>query len=194
MSERQAKLNRKTKTEQKETVKNPKKTLETVVCVVIIAAVAGLGVYASWDKIKPAVGTETTQTTDSEQQTQTVADIAESEGITAEELLEKCGLADSGLTGESDATEFYAKLTVEGFAKSEGKTAAELKAEYGIESVSDDTLWQEAQMKVPMSKIAEQNGQSFADFAEASGLPEEITESTTYEEAIKILQNQQNAE
>lgn len=193
MSERQAKLNRKTETK-KETVKNPKKTLETAVCVVIIAAVAGLGVYASWDKIKPAAGTENAQITDAAQQTQTVADIAETEGKTVEELLAECGLDSSGLTAESDATEFYAKLTIDGFAKSENKTAAELKKEYGIESLPDDTLWQEAQMKVPMSKIAEQNGKTFAEFAEESGLPAEITESTTYEDAIKILQNQQNAE
>lgn len=201
MSERQAKLNRKTKSEKAEIKKSPKKTLETAVCVVVIAAVAGLGVYASWDKVKAGIASNTssqqTQTADntSSQQTQTVADIASGKETTADELLKKCGLESSGLTGESDASEFYAKLTIDGFAKFDDKTSDELKKEYGIESLSDDTLWQDAQMKVPMSKIAEQNGQSFEDFAKQNNLPSEITEATTYEDAIKALQNQQqNAE
>lgn len=201
MSEKQAKLNRREKNEKTEKVKkDPKKTIETALCIVLVAAVAGLGAYASWNELKgetSAVQTDATETDTAEtdtEQTQTVADIAEAEGQTADEFLQKCGLADSGLTGESEASEFYAKLTISGVAMSEDKTAAELKEEYGISDLSDDTLWQEAQLKVPMGVIAKQNGMEFAEFAETNGFPAEITADTTYEDAIKAIQTQQTAE
>lgn len=191
MSEKQAKLKRKaTQTEEIKKEKNPKKVALTIAMVVVALAIAGTGGYASWQKIKASLPASTaTDAADSQQTVSTVSTIAEQNGITAEELLKKCGMEDSGLTADSSAEEFSAKLTVAGYAGMEDKTADELKKEYGLESESDDELWSDAMMKVKMSKIAEQSGSSFEDFAANNSLPAEITADTTYGDAMTIMQN-----
>ena len=183
MSEKQAKRERKGQVavEAPTKKKDIKRIVVNVVVVLVVVAIAALGVWAAYDKIKA----ELPQT----QTTQTIADLATIDGITAEELLEKCGLTASGLTGESTAEEFFAVLTVENYAKYEGKTADELKAEYGIESVENNTLWQEAQMQLPMGKVAEvQYGTTFEEFAKQIGMPEGITAEMTQGQALAIMQ------
>ena len=196
MSEKQAKLKRKSaQTEEIKKEKNPKKVIAAIAMIVIAAAIAGTGGYASWQKIKDSLPASTASDTAADTQTAaTVATIAEQNGTTAEELLKKCGMEDSGLTADSSAEEFSQKLTVAGYAGMEDKSADDLKKEYGLESESDDELWSEAMMKVKMSKIAEQNGSSFEDFAKNNSLPEEITADTTYGDAITIMQNSQNTD
>ena len=197
MSEKQAKLKRKAaQPEEIKKEKNPKKVIATIAMIVIAAAIAGTGGYASWQKIKDSLpASSATDTAAADTQTAaTVATIAEQNGMTAEELLKKCGMEDSGLTAESSADEFSQKLTVAGYAGMEDKSADELKKEYGLENEPDDELWSEAMMKVKMSKIAEQNSSSFEDFAKNNGLPEGITADTTYGEAMTIMQNAQNAD
>lgn len=187
MSERRAKRERKAQVaEAPVQKKNPKRVIANVVIVLVVAAIAALGGWAAYDKIKA----ELPASTDAETQvtSTTVAQLAEAEGITAEELLEKCGMTESGLTGESTQEEFFALLTVENYAGYMGKTADELKAENGIEDVANDTLWQEAQMQIPMSKVAEQYGVSFEEFAEQNGLPEAITADMTQGQAMAIMQ------
>lgn len=196
MSEKQAKLKRKqTQTEEIKKEKNPKKIALTIAMIVIAAAIAGTGGYASWQKIKDSLPASTaTDTAADAQAPATVATIAEQNGTTAEELLKKCGMEDSGLTAESSAEEFTQKLTIAGYAGMEDKSADDLKKEYGLEKEPDDELWSDAMMKVKMSKIAEQNGSSFEDFAKNNGLPAEITADTTYGDAMTIMQNTQNTD
>ena len=102
MSEKRAKRERKELEAVKPVVKKSNKgaILSNIVIVVVIAAIAGLGIFATKDKLATVF---TTTDVAQEQQVQTVADIAESEGMTAEELLEKCGMTDLGLTAESTA-------------------------------------------------------------------------------------------
>lgn len=196
MSEKQAKLKRKSaETTEIKKKKNPKNVIATVAAVLVVAAIAGVGGYASWQEIKanrPA-STDTTDVSDTAQ-TQTVADLAESEGMSVDELLEKGKLTDSGLTADSDAQEFNALLTVEGFAAMQDMTADEIRAQYGLEGEKDDTLWSEASMNIKMSKIAEDNGMGFDEFKENSGIPEEITADMTYGEAMEIIQNSMASE
>ncbi len=188
MSERRAKRNRKeAATEVKKKSGAPSKAIANIVVSVVIAAVAAVGIYASYNKIKSEAPVSTAA---AGQQTQTVADLAEEKGIPAEELLKKCGMTDAGLTAESDANDMYAQFTIDSFAKYEDKTADELKAEYGIESLDNGTNWQEAQMSAKMGKIAEMSGMSFEEFAEQNGLPAEITKDTTYQGALEIMQAQ----
>ncbi len=175
MSERQAKLNRKSAPAPEKQKRDKFSIITTVAAVILAAGVAGLGGYAVWDKIGPEPPVVTT-----------VADVAADYGITAEELIEKVGI--EGLTPESESSELSDKLTVEGYANLENKDINELKAEYGIEDLPNDMLWQEASNKMPMGKFAEQNGMSFEEFASQNGLPEGITAETTMEDAMKIMQ------
>lgn len=190
MSEKQAKRSRRetaaAQTEKKR--KNPGKAVSNIVIAAVIAAVAALGVYATWDKIEPMfhIGHNHSE---EEAQSQTIAEYAESTGTTAEELLEKCGMTDTGLSGDSDMSEMEELLTIDSYAKFNDKTADEVKKENGIEALADDTKWSEAVMQIPMSKVAEQSGMSFADFVSQYSLPEEITEDMTQGEAIEVMQN-----
>lgn len=194
MSEKRAKRERKARVNVTEPAKkkNTKAVVANVVIVLVVVALAAAGVWAAYDKVKTETpGEEQTQA----QTTQTVADLASAEGITAQELLEKCGITDPSITGESTQESFFAILTVENYAKYEGKTAEELKAEYGIESVENDTLWQAAQMQMPMSKVAElQYGVTFEEFKEQTGLAEQITADMTQGQALAIMQAAQAAQ
>lgn len=186
MSESRAKRER--KEQQKQVVAAPKKSkmeiIASVVAVLLVVAVAGLGGYAVKDDIKALLPEKP------EPQIETVGDYAESIETTTEELLLKCGMEDLGLTEKSDINEMYEKFTIDSYAKFTDTDAETLKAIYGIQDLANDTPWQEAQMKTPMFKVAEQQGLSFEDFATQNQLPAEITKDTTYEEAMKIMEAQ----
>jgi len=186
MSESRAKRERKLKPQEVKAA--PKKSLMeiviSVVAVLIVVAVAGLGGYAVKDDIKAMLPQKP------EPQIETVGDYAESIETTVEELLAKCGMEESGLSADSDMNEMYEKFTIDSYAKFTDTDAETLKAIYGIQDLADDTPWQEAQMKMPMYKVAEQAGLSFDDFATQNQLPAEITKDTTYEEAMNIMAEQ----
>ena len=181
MSESRAKRER--KEQPKQAAVAPKKSkaeiIISIVAVLLVVAVAGLGVYALKDEIKALLP---------EPQIKTIGDYAESIETTAEELLAKCGMEDLGLTEKSDMDEMYEKFTIDSYAKFTDTDAETLKAVYGIQDLANDTSWQEAQMKMPMFKVAEQAGLSFDDFAAQNQLPAEITKDTTYEDALKIME------
>lgn len=184
MSESRAKRER--KEQSKQVVVAPKKSkaeiIISVVAVLLVVAVAGLGGYAVKDDIKALLPEKP------EPQIETIGDYAESIETTTEELLAKCGMEDLGLTEGSDINELYEKFTIDSYAKFTDTDAETLKAMYGIQDLANDTSWQEAQMKMPMFKVAEQAGLSFDDFASQNQLPAEITKDTTYEEALKIME------
>lgn len=184
MSEKQAKRERKDRAPVHAPVKKNKgNVLTNIVIILIVVAIAALGVWAAYGKIKSELPQEQAPVV------ATIAQLAEAEGTTAEELLAKCGLADAGLTGESAQEELFAVLTVAGYAGYEGKTTDEIKKEYAIEGVEDDMLWQDAQMQIPMSKVAQMQGAaSFEEFATQIGLPPEITADMTQGDALDIMQ------
>lgn len=192
MSESRAKKERKAK--QLEVVskkKNIKGIIFNIAVVLVIAAVAGVGGYAAHNKIA-ADKAVSQETDDTQSQVQTVEDVAAEEGLTVEELLAKIGLEDLDLTADSSADELLEAMTVESFAKFEDTDVEDFKKQYGIEQLDNNMSWSEAQMSIPMGKIAEeQYGVSFAEFAAQNELPEEITADMTQAEAVAVLQAQQ---
>ena len=186
MSEKQAKRERKAQPtiEVAEKKKSPMDVIISVVAVILVVAVAGLGVYAVKDQLVALLPEKP------EPQIETVGDYAESIKTTVEELIAKCGMEDAGLTADSNMNEMYEKFTIDSYAKFTDTDAETLKAVYGIQDLANDTPWQEAQMKMPMFKVAEQAGLAFDEFAAQNQLPAEITKDTTYEEALKIMEAQ----
>ena len=189
MSEKQAKRERKAQPAVvvAEKKKSPMDVIISVVAVILVVAVAGLGGYAVKDQIVSLLPEKP------EPQIETVGDYAESVETTVEELLAKCGMEDAGLTADSDMNEMYEKFTIDSYAKFTDTDAETLKAIYGIQDLANDTPWQDAQMKMPMFKVAEQAGLAFDEFATQNQLPAEITKDTTYEEALKIMEAQMAA-
>ena len=187
MSESKAKKQRKEQVPQEEPKKKDKSgIIFNIVVILVVAAITVAGGWAAYDKIKanmPVV---------EEPQVQTVATVAQEEELSVEDFLAKIGLQDAGLTAESTADELLAKMTLESFAKFEDTAIDEFKKMYGIESVPNDMPWTEAQMEIPMAKIAEnQYKMSFEEFATQNQLPAEITADMTQREALDIMQQSQ---
>ena len=194
MSESRAKKERKA---QEPVVKNKKKnsgnTVFNLILVLIILVVVGVGGYASYVKIQENIANAPQQAEQTEQtQPTTVAQIAEQQGITVDELIKKVGYEDKGLTGESSTDEFFQVMTIENFARYNDLEVAELKSMYGIENLENDMLWTEAQMNIKMKYVAEtEYGISFEEFAMQNQLPAEITADMTQGDALKIMEAKQ---
>lgn len=187
MSESRAKKERKQQVPQVKPKKKDKSgIIFNIVVIVVVAAIAIPGGWAAYEKIKANMPVE------EETQVQTIANVAQEEELSVEEFLAKIGLEDSGLTAESTAEELLSKMTIENFAKFEDTEINEFKTMYGIEHLANDTPWTEAQMEIPMAKMAEnQYNMSFEEFAAQSQLPSEITGDMTQGEAIAIVQGTQ---
>ena len=197
MSESRAKKERKTQVQEKVVVKkkDPSSIIINIIIVLVVIAVAGCGVWAAYDKISANIAANTEAGDTQNTTPQTVAIMAQEEGLSVEELLAKCGLEDSGITGESLSTELLEIMTIENFAKFEDTDVEEFKKQFGIEALANDTLWSEAQNSVPMGKIAENEyGMSFEEFAAQAGLPEGITAEMTQGEAVEFIQSIQTTE
>ena len=183
MSESKAKKQRKEQVPQEAPKKDKSGLIFNIVIILVVAAIAIPGGFAAYEKIKanmPVV---------EEEQVMTVAQVAQEEELSVEDFLAKIGLAESDLTAESTADELLAVMTIENFAKFEDTEVEEFKKMYGIESLANETPWSEAQMEIPMGKMAEnQYDMSFEDFAAQSQLPPEITAETTQADALEIMQ------
>ena len=150
MSERKAKQIRKEEVKEPHKKKTDKKTIWfRVISVVLIVALAGLAGYAIGDTIKTnkadTAGTETSQTTDdsSAQQsvdTSTLAGIAESMGITYDELVEKWGLDPEKFSSDMATADAYNQMTLENVAKMSEMEIDEFKKQYDLPDNVDTTL------------------------------------------------------
>ncbi len=177
MSEKQAKKVRKDTPKAAPVKKQSIFTPLNIIIAVAVIAVLALGVWATAGKV-----------IESMPQPQTVATIAESEGLTVEEFLAKCGLSDKGFTGDTLTEEFFGVYTVANQASYEGLSLEELNEKYGFTDMSEDTLWQEATNKITVGAMAKMDGYEFEEYKTTMGLPEEVTADMTYEEAIEIVQ------
>lgn len=183
MSEKQARIKRKSEPEKMEEKKSGSALFNWITAIVIIAFL-GLGGYAVKDNIKALLP-------ERPEKEATVSDLAKDRDMTVEEFIEEYGLSADGVTGKTTESEVVSKLTVANYAKYTEKEKDELLAEYGIESADSDMLWQEAYLLMPMSKYAENIGMTFDDLKEQAGFPDKITGKTTLGDAEKILQELQ---
>lgn len=187
MSERRAKRERKEVVPEAAAKKSKGSILFNVIVVLVVVAVVAVGGYASYEKIRAEM--------DEASGVQTIEQIAAEQDMTADEFLAKLGLEDSGLKASSKSDKLAEVMTIKSFALYNDLDVAELKSMYGLEALDDNTLWSEAQMKIPMSKVAEtEYGISFEEFAVQNNLPAEITGDMTQGEALEIIQNQNTAE
>lgn len=183
MSESKAKKQRKEQVPVAPKKKDKSGIVFNIVAILVIVAIVGVGGWAAYDKIKANMPVQ------EEEQVMTVAQVAQEEELSVEEFLAKVGLQEAGLTAESTADELLSIMTIENFAKFEDTEITEFKKMYGIESLANDTPWSEAQMEIPMGKLAEnQYDMSFEDFATQYQLPPEITADMRQSEAMAIMQ------
>lgn len=175
--------------------------LNAIIAAVIIV-VLGLGVWAVAPKISEGIKNRETasQNTDNQtQQTVTIGQKAESEGISFDEYISKYGLADEGLTAEDDyQTALYA-MTVDNFAKATQTTFDDVVSEYKLpESVKPETKWSEAMLEMPAG-VALGGDDQFAQAKEAYGLGDEFTADSRWGDVQnamiqKMMENQAQAQ
>jgi len=102
------------------------------------------------------------------------------------------------------AEDFISELTVAKYAEYKGQTVAELLKDKGIKEKLDETmLWSEAQQYETMGHFVQRmnaesgEDKSFKDFMAESGIAEallpQITEDTTYKDAIEMIQSYEEA-
>ena len=121
MSERQAKLKRKNK-EETTNVKKTKKSdiIINLIIVIILVAMVGLGAWAVYSKYsRTTTNTDATDTADTgDAQSQTVADVAEEKGLSAEDFISEYGLGDfEEINGDTDFQTAMQSMTLENYAK-----------------------------------------------------------------------------
>ena len=145
MSERKAKLKRKN-----EVLEAPKKKVDVanlifnIVIVVLILALLGVGVWAAYNKLKPAPQQNVTEqmdmTTEQEQPAapETIGDHLAQNGLTLDEFLTTYELTGvEGITEESLMSDVVRNMTLANFAKFNGTDVQSL----GLgEQYTEDTL------------------------------------------------------
>lgn len=183
MSERQARIKRKSEPIKEEKKKSGSALLNWITAILIIVFL-GLGGYALKDSIKAILPEKPEKET-------TVLDLAKDRDMTVEEFIEEYGLSGGEVTAETTESEMTSMLTVANYAKYNGEEMDELLAEYEISGADSDMLWQDAYLLMPMSKYAESVGTTFEELKTQSALPEEITEKTTLGDAQKIVEKYQ---
>lgn len=183
MSEKQAKKQRKTQTDTPHHSPAQKKlSLFNVALVLVIIAVLALGTFAVVRNYEPKVEAP---------QTQTVAQYAESVGMTADEFLAEYGLSGvENVTADTDINTASGEMTVENYAKYTSVTVDQLKEDYSLgEAVTNEMTWRDATGYIPVSKAAEMSGMTYEQLLEMYNLTEEqLPRDMTQSEAAPILQ------
>ena len=184
MSERQAKKVRKDKTAPA-AKKQSSNVLFNVIITVVIIAVVALGVWAVYPSLN-----DNSQVIEDSMQNQTLGQIAKEMGTTAEEIIETYQLGEHGFNEDSDIIAVTSKMTVENYAKFEGVTVDELKAEFKYtDDVTPDMTMEQAQDYMPVENIVMGTGTDYATFISAYGLTvEDLPPETLYKDAFPILQ------
>ena len=183
MSERQAKKLRK---QEPEVVKAPVKKAKspwwfTLIIVLVVAAVVGVGGYAVWQQYA-----ETHPSTDPE----TVEDRAKTEGISVDEFLAKYGIDGiEEVDGDTVLTNAQGYMTIAKYAEHMGVTPEQVKLDNRMpETVTDDMTINEGIGFVKMSDMAELQGTDIATLRETYGITEEeLPDDMLYKDAQEVL-------
>lgn len=185
MSERQAKRERKDKTAPAAKKQNSNVLFNVIITVLVLAVIA-LGVWAVYPSLKDG----NSQVIEDSMEQQKLGVVAESMGTTAEEIIETYQLGEHGFNEDSNIIEVTSKMTVENYAKFEGVTVDELKAEFRYtDDVTPDMLMEEAQDYMPVENIVMGTNTDYATFISAYGLTvEDLPPETLYKDAFPILQ------
>ncbi|MDO4618232.1 MAG: hypothetical protein Q4B31_01760 [Clostridia bacterium] len=187
MSEKKAKKLRKVQEAPVQVKKNKGNMLANVIITVVVLAIIGAGVFAIIKMPKtPSTNTDVTApSTDS-----TLGYIATIRGTTPEELLATYGVdASFGFNQDTPINEVANKMTVENYAKFEGVTMDELKANYKFgDEVTSDMTMEEASDYMPVETLTVGMEYTYEQYLEAFGLTvEELPPETLMKDARPIL-------
>lgn len=201
MSERKAKQIRKEEIQEPHKKKTDKKIIWfRIISVVLIVALAGLAGYAIGDSLKTkkadTANTETTQTADdsntqSNADTSTLAGVAESMGISYDELVEKWGLDPEKFSSDMATKDAHNQMTLENIAKASEMEVDEFKKQYNLPDDVDTTL-PNVQLATDVMMKAYGIPYTIEDL-QAYGLTENIKADTPWGDAQEAVMTAANA-
>lgn len=165
-----------------------------VIIVIVILAVLGLAVWAvapkvmqNWQERAQTQQEDASQdSAQTQQQTVTVAQKAESEGITVDEYKAKYGLGET-VTGDTSFDEALYSMNLANFAAAQGLTVENVREQYSLpDSVADDTAWSEALMSAP-AKAVVGGDEGFEQLKQQYGLTD-VADDITWGDLMPKLQ------
>ena len=156
-----------------------------VIIGVIIAAVLGLGIYATAPQIAENIANR--QAEEEAQQPQTVQTMADARGLSVEEFVLEYGLPE-GTTGETAMSDLYPNMTVRYYAKLNDQTPEELLAEMGIaETGNADMTMNDATNMMPAVNYFG-GEEALNQMKEMYGIGDEVQPDTPMSEANPIFE------
>lgn len=165
--------------------------LVTLIIVIAIIAVLGLGVYATYGKISKNI---TDNKIASGEIAETVSHAAEAAGMSVEEYLADYGLTVSDeVNGDTPVSDLYGYMTFENYMNMANEGNEEpvdidsIIAEWGLtDKVTKDTQWKDVEPLMPLS--ARFSDEQLAQYKEAYNLGDEVNGNTTYGDFEKIIE------
>ncbi|MGN0150628.1 MAG: hypothetical protein ACI4C7_10340 [Clostridia bacterium] len=165
--------------------------MTTLIIVVVIIAVLGLGVFATYGKIAKNVMDNKIA---NGEMPRTVEYAAEEAGMTVEEYLTQYGLENSAdVNGETPVNDLYGYMTFEKYMTMANEGSEEpLDIDAVMEDweltgkVTKDTLWKDVEPIIPVGKYFGE--EQLAQYKQAYNLGDEVNEQTTYGDFQKIIE------
>lgn len=163
----------------------------TLLIVVVIIAVLGLGVYATYGKVAKNIHDNKIA---NGEMAETVEYAAEEAGMTVEDYLAQYGLENSSeVNGETPVDDLYGYMTFENYMTMANEGSGEeldldaVMEDWGLtDKVTKDTQWKDVEPLIPVGSYLGE--EMLAQYKEAYGLGDEVTAETTYGEFQTIVE------
>lgn len=165
--------------------------LVTLVIVIAIIAVLGLGVYATYGKIAKNI---TDNKIANGEIAETVSHAAEAAGMSIEDYLADYSLTVTDeVNGDTPVSDLYGYMTLENYmnmANEGNEEPVELNSvieEWGLTGkVTKDTQWKDVELLMPLS--ARFSDEQLAQYKQTYNLGDEVNGDTTYGDFQKIIE------
>lgn len=163
----------------------------TLIIVVVIIAILGLGIYATYGKIAKNIYNNKIANGEI---AETVEYAAEEAGMTVEDYLAQYGLENSSeVSGDTPVDDLYGYMTFENYMTMANEGNEEeldldaLMEDWGLtDKVTKDTQWKDVEPLIPIGSYL---GEELVEqYKETYGLGDEITSETTYGEFQEIIE------
>lgn len=177
---------------------NKSNALITLIITVVIIAVLGLGVYATYSKLSKNIIDNKIASGEMEE---TVSHAAEAAGMSVEDYLADYGLTVTDeVNGKTPVNDLYGYMTLENYMNMNNANTSEdpsatpepvdinaMIEEWGLTGqVTKDSLWKDVENLMPLK--ARFGEEQLAQYKEAYNLGDEVTGDTSYGDFQKIIE------
>ncbi len=165
--------------------KSGNKLFNTILAVVMVIVI-GISVYAIYTTASTKILDNQIATGEKEA---TLEYMADTEGITVDEFIEKYSLKDAGLSKNSTETEVVNKMTLTNYATIAGTTVDELLKQYYLEDkANSDTVYEDFKAMWTVKSMVQNDEAMLDQLKEYYSLDDSITMDTLWSEVEPIIE------